>query len=141
MRSVNRTGRIALLPVVAAVLAVAGCAGAPPPVAAPAAPVASAPSVEPAPTKAPAAAPAEPIAAEWVMPNLVGVNLQDAQDRIQSLTDFGVAVTTSHDATGAGRSQVLDRNWKVCDQSIAAGRPITATSKIDFGAVKIDESC
>jgi hypothetical protein len=30
------------------------------------------------------------------------------------------------DATGAGRQQVLDRNWKVCGQSVAAGETITA---------------
>jgi beta-lactam-binding protein with PASTA domain len=75
------------------------------------------------------------------MPNLVGSNLQDAQNAIQSLTGFEIAVTTSHDQTGARRQQVLDRNWKVCSQNIPAGRTITTTSKIDFGAVKLEESC
>lgn len=75
------------------------------------------------------------------MPDLVGENLQEAQDTIQSLTDFGIPVTLSHDTTGAGRTQVLDRNWKVCDQNIAPGATITAASSIDFGAVKLDESC
>jgi hypothetical protein len=45
------------------------------------------------------------------MPDLVGSPLQSAQDRIQRLTNFAIAVTTSHDATGAGRHQVWDRNW------------------------------
>jgi hypothetical protein len=75
------------------------------------------------------------------MPNLVGSNLQDAQDTIQRLTDFGIAVTTSHDATGAGRQQVLDRNWKVCSQSVAPGETITSNTSIDFGAVKLEEDC
>jgi hypothetical protein len=75
------------------------------------------------------------------MPNLVGWQLQSAQDRIQSLTNFGIAVTTSHDATGAGRHQVWDRNWKVCSQNIPPGTAIDSGTRIDFGAVKIEESC
>ena len=80
-------------------------------------------------------------ATTWKMPNLVGSNLQDAQNAIQSLTGFEIAVTTSHDQTGARRRQVLDRNWKVCTQNIPPGKTITTTSKIDFGAVKLEESC
>lgn len=75
------------------------------------------------------------------MPDLVGANLQDAQDAIQSLTDFGIAVTTSTDATGEDRAQVLDRNWKVCSQNVSAGTPIVVGTLIDFGTVKLDESC
>lgn len=75
------------------------------------------------------------------MPDLVGANLQEAQDAIQSLTGFGIAVTTSSDATGAGRQQVLDRNWKVCAQSVAPGATITPDSLIDFSAAKVDERC
>jgi hypothetical protein len=75
------------------------------------------------------------------MPDLVGWRLQSAQDRIQSLTNFEIAVTTSHDATGAGRHQVWDRNWKVCSQNIPPGAAIDTGTRIDFGAVKIEESC
>jgi beta-lactam-binding protein with PASTA domain len=75
------------------------------------------------------------------MPNLVGSNLQEAQDTIQRLTSFGIAVTTSHDATGAARQQVSDRNWKVCSQSVAPGETITTSTTIDFGAVKLEEAC
>ena len=77
----------------------------------------------------------------WTMPDLVGSNLQDAQNGVQDLTDFEIAVTTSHDSTGAGRQQVLDRNWKVCSQSVAPGTTITKGAKIDFGTVKLDEAC
>jgi hypothetical protein len=95
---------------------------------------------------APAATPpAGPAAAapqaSWIMPDLVGSGLQDAQDTIQRLTGYGIAVTTSHDATGAGRMQVSDRNWKVCSQSVAPGERITSSTIIDFGAVKLDENC
>jgi beta-lactam-binding protein with PASTA domain len=75
------------------------------------------------------------------MPDLVGSNLQEAQDAIQALTGYGIAVTTSSDATQQGRQQVLDRNWRVCAQSVAPGEAIAAGSRIDFAAVKLDESC
>ncbi|TDP95135.1 hypothetical protein EV186_105367 [Labedaea rhizosphaerae] len=75
------------------------------------------------------------------MPNLVGKNLQAAQDEMQSVTGNPVFITTSHDATGAGRHQVLDRNWKVCSQNVAPGKTFSEETKIDFGAVKNDESC
>lgn len=75
------------------------------------------------------------------MPDLVGSNLQEAQDAIQALTDFGITVTTSSDATGAGREQVLDRNWLVCSQSVPPGSTITAETMINFAVVKLDESC
>ena len=75
------------------------------------------------------------------MPNVVGSNLQGAQDSVQRVTGFAISVTRSHDATGAGRRQVLDRNWKVCSQNVPAGATIDAGTRIDFGAVKLDERC
>lgn len=75
------------------------------------------------------------------MPDLVGSDLQSAQNQIQSLTDFAIPVTTSHDATGADRQQVLDANWKVCSQSIPPGRTIDSGTRIDFGTVKLEERC
>lgn len=80
-------------------------------------------------------------AKHWTMPNLVGANLQTAQDRIQSVTGDPVFLTSSHDASGRHRMQVLDRDWKVCTQNIAPGTTFTMDAKIDFGAVKLAESC
>jgi PASTA domain len=77
----------------------------------------------------------------WTMPDLVGSNLQDAQNAVQDLTEFQIPVTTSHDSTGAGRQQVVDRNWKVCSQSVAPGTTITKGARIDFGTVKLGETC
>ena len=135
-----------LLPIVGAVLGLltTGCADAPAPPPAPAPP--SRPSFTvPPPVTVTAASPTVVVATEgprrWTMPNLVGKNLQEAQDAIQELTAFEIPVTTSHDATGAGREQLLDRNWKVCSQNIAAGAEISSTSRIDFGAVRTDERC
>lgn len=77
----------------------------------------------------------------WQMPNLVGSNLQDAQDAIQKLTGDKVFFTKSHDATGAGRHQILDRDWKVCAQNVKPGATITTSTVIDFAAAKLSENC
>lgn len=100
-------------------------------------PTAAAPlSPAPAATAAPQAAPSS-----WTMPNLIGSNLQDAQDEIQALTGNQIFFTRSHDASGAGRHQIVDRDWQVCTQNVKAGAKITPTTKIDFGAVKLSEGC
>lgn len=76
----------------------------------------------------------------WPMPNLVGANLQDAQNKIQDLTDNAVR-TTSHDASPADREQDVDRDWIVCNQSAKAGDQITEEQTVDFTVVKSGESC
>jgi hypothetical protein len=76
---------------------------------------------------------------DFVMPDLVGVDLQTAQNTVQ---DNGVFFSVSHDLLGS-RSQMLDSNWIVCTQSIPAGERVTGDveGQIDFGAVKREESC
>ena len=101
-----------------------------------AAPVTTEPSPEP-----PAPSP-EPETVDFVMPNLVGATLQDAQNQIQTL---GVFLSISHDMTG-NRNQLLDANWRVCDQNPVAGTPVQGLAsdwegKVDFGAVKLEETC
>lgn len=71
------------------------------------------------------------------LPNFVGMGLQSAQDKAQEVGFFSL---TSHDALGRGRNQALDRNWKVCSQTPDPGEHPTAT-KIDFGTVKLAETC
>jgi hypothetical protein len=78
---------------------------------------------------------------QWSMPDLVGKGLQDAQDQIQKLTGDKVFYTSSHDLAGQGRHQVVDDNWKVCTQNVKPGAALTPTSKLDFGVVKLEESC
>lgn len=82
-----------------------------------------------------------PTATSWTMPSLRGSNLQDAQDAIQRLTDDAIFFTSSHDVSGASRMQILDRDWRVCSQNIPSGTRINAQSQIDFGVVKLSESC
>jgi hypothetical protein len=77
----------------------------------------------------------------WTMPNLVGKDLQGAQDAIQSLTHDAVWLSTSRDLTGKGRAQIVDRNWIVCSSTPAPGATFTATTAIDFGVVRDTEVC
>jgi hypothetical protein len=70
-----------------------------------------------------------------VMPDVTCMDLQSAQNRIQELTD--VFFVDSQDATGQGRSQVIDSNWQVVGQRPIAGADIGDTppmlSVVKFG--------
>ena len=80
-------------------------------------------------------------AQSWTMPDLIGSDLQGAQDAIQSLTDGAIFFSDSHDASGQGRNQILDRGWQVCTQDPAPGSEITPDTNIDFGVVRESEQC
>lgn len=56
-----------------------------------------------------------------LMPSVVCMNLQEAQDEIQ---DHGVFFSHSEDATGDDRWQINDSNWLVVAQDPEAGAPI-----------------
>jgi hypothetical protein len=71
-----------------------------------------------------------------LMPDVVCMNLQDAQDEIQ---DHGVFLSKSEDATGQGRRQAWDRNWIVVSQEPAPGEPIDEREAV-LSVVKTDES-
>lgn len=73
------------------------------------------------------------------MPDLVGADLQSAQNAVQ---EFGVLYSVSHDLLG-NRNQAVDSNWIVCDQNVAPGRRVTgeAEGQLDFGVVKREEPC
>ena len=85
--------------------------------------------------------PAAPTSAsvDFPMPDVVGMDLQSAQDLIQT---YGVFFSDSHDLLGS-RQQVLDSNWIVCTQNIPAGQQVTGNAEgvIDLGVVKREESC
>ncbi|MGJ0120520.1 PASTA domain-containing protein [Williamsia sp. MIQD14] len=72
---------------------------------------------------------------EGIMPQVVCMNLQAAQDLIQR---SGVFYSRSRDATGAGRAQIFDRNWIVVAQSPAAGARIGEGDAV-LSVVKNDE--
>ncbi|MFF9126825.1 PASTA domain-containing protein [Streptomyces sp. NPDC014889] len=73
-----------------------------------------------------------------VVPVFVGMGLQSAQDAAR---ERGFRSLRSHDALGRGRMQAFDRNWKVCSQNVAAGTTVSTGTTLDFGAVKLEESC
>jgi beta-lactam-binding protein with PASTA domain len=72
------------------------------------------------------------------IPNLIGKGLQSAQDEAQAAGFYNL---DSHDSLGRGRNQILDRDWKVCTQTPAAGKTAPTDTKLDFGTVKLDETC
>lgn len=81
-------------------------------------------------------------AQSWTMPNLIGMDLQGAQDAVQSVSGGDVWLSTSTDLTGQGRAQIIDRAWVVCTSTPPPGASFTTTTEIDFGVVKKDiESC
>jgi hypothetical protein len=70
-----------------------------------------------------------------LMPSVVGLSLQDAQNLIQTK---GVFYSRSFDCTGAGRSQIVDSNWVVVVQNIAPGTPF-GEGDANLGVVKYGE--
>ena len=77
----------------------------------------------------------------WTMPNLIGMDLQGAQDAIQSLTRGTVWFSGSTDLTGKGRPQIVDRNWQVCTSTPSPGATFSTSTTIDFGVVRDTEKC
>ncbi|MGV9827854.1 PASTA domain-containing protein [Gordonia sp. NPDC003429] len=69
------------------------------------------------------------------MPDVVCMNLQAAQDRIQ---EAGVFFSRSTDATGEGRHQILDRDWIVVAQDPTPGTPISE-GEPNLSVVKMGE--
>ncbi|MFI9809188.1 PASTA domain-containing protein [Streptomyces sp. NPDC052301] len=72
------------------------------------------------------------------VPNFLGMGLQSAQDAAQSAGFYSLK---SHDSLGRDRMQILDRDWKVCSQNVKAGTVVATNSELDFGAVKLAETC
>ncbi|MER5875428.1 PASTA domain-containing protein [Streptomyces sp. NPDC001910] len=72
------------------------------------------------------------------VPNFVGMGLQSAQDAAQEQGFFSLK---SHDSLGRDRRQAFDRNWKVCSQNYKPGKTLPVDTTLDFGSVKLEESC
>lgn len=76
------------------------------------------------------------------MERTCGHVLQDAQEDIEDILGVPVwPLLQSHDVKDGWRFQVIDRDWKVCDQKPAAGGTFTESTVVDFGVVKLDEEC
>ena len=77
-------------------------------------------------------------ATEFVMPDVVGMNLQEAQDLLQTEGSFFM---DQEDASGEGRLQVDDSNWHVCTQDPKAGETASKVDLVTLNVVKIGEDC
>jgi beta-lactam-binding protein with PASTA domain len=71
-----------------------------------------------------------------LVPNVVGMNHQQAQDTLQAA---GFYVLGEEDATGKGRNLVLDRNWVVVEQIPKAGTVLDPKQKITLRSKKNDD--
>ena len=71
-----------------------------------------------------------------VVPDVVCMNLQDAQNAMQRSGFFNLG---SADGGGRGRMQILDRDWVVIAQSVRAGSKPKLTQRIVLTSVKYGE--
>ena len=89
------------------------------------------PATAPDPSAAPSAEDESTTDDGALMPDVMCMNLQDAQDTIQ---EAGVFFSRSDDATGEGRHQIIDSNWQVVGQippparRSASSRPCSTSS-------------
>jgi hypothetical protein len=67
------------------------------------------------------------------VPNVVGMNHQAAQNRLQAR---GFHNLRERDCSGRGRLLLFDRNWRVVRQTPAAGRRIPTNRAITLCSVK-----
>jgi hypothetical protein len=67
------------------------------------------------------------------VPDVVGMNHQEAQDRLQSR---GFHNLRERDCTGRGRLLLFDRHWRVVRQSPEAGRRVRTSRAITLCSVK-----
>lgn len=71
-----------------------------------------------------------------VVPDVVGLNHQLAQDILQA---GGFYLLLEEDATGQGRALLYDRNWEVVSQSVPAGSSVSTATPIRLYAKKTGE--
>lgn len=75
-------------------------------------------------------------ATQAVVPDVVGMNHQLAQDTLQA---NGFYLLLEEDATGQGRQLVWDRNWEVVSQSVAGGTTASIDTAITLSSKKTGE--
>jgi glucose/arabinose dehydrogenase len=92
---------------------------------APTTPAATTPAPSPSPTTPTSDATELPPPALVAVPSVVGMDLQSAQEKL-----FPPLRSSSVDATGAGRAQVVDGNWIVVRQEPAAGTRVPPLTSI-----------
>jgi hypothetical protein len=76
-------------------------------------------------------------AVQQQLPDAVGKGLKYAVDAAKQA---GFARFTTHDSSGRMRAQVIYTDWKVCFQTPGPGM-LPTTTRVDYGVVKLAESC
>lgn len=71
----------------------------------------------------------------------VGIVAPVAQDLLQDVAGNFLYYSSSEDATGQGRMQLIDSNWLVCSHNVAPGATVTEDLNVIFYVVKEDETC
>jgi len=94
------------------------------------------PPVTPTEEEAPTRTNKPAVAERKTLPDVIGMNLQEAQDTLQAA---GFYLISDRDATGRGRFQVFDRNWVVTQQKPAGGRKVPIDTLIVLYAKKYGE--
>jgi hypothetical protein len=77
----------------------------------------------------------------FVMPETTGMDLQLAQDTLQSVSGNPLFYSDSIDASGDGRGQWLDSGWQVCWSEPAAGEIVQQFETPTFAVVRVSENC
>jgi hypothetical protein len=84
---------------------------------------------------------ASPAEGGFQMPDATGMDLQAAQDLLQDASGDMLYFSSSEDATGEGRMQLIDSNWVVCSQNVGPAETVTDDLNVIFYVVKDDEAC
>jgi hypothetical protein len=73
---------------------------------------------------------------QFVMPDVICMNLQDAQDLMQEITGDWLRLSDSYEV-GGNSPQIRDRNWLVLRQSPAAGEILEFDDVPNFGVDRV----
>jgi curli biogenesis system outer membrane secretion channel CsgG len=69
-----------------------------------------------------------------IVPNVVGMNHQAAQDALQAAGFYDLG---EEDATGQGRKLIIDSNWEVVEQNPKSGTVLDTKQRITLRSKKI----
>lgn len=81
------------------------------------------------------AAPAHAVSG-FVMPDIDGMNLQEAEDAVSAAANGIPLQMHSHNIKGLKQKQLSLADWLVCSQAPAAGEKITGPVDVSFGVVR-----
>jgi hypothetical protein len=76
------------------------------------------------------------MSASKTLPDVVGMNHQAAQNRLQRAGFYNLR---ERDCTGRGRLLLFDRNWKVKSMSPKAGRRVSTKRAVTLCSVKYSD--